>query len=112
MQEEGLPGVKEFEIRPEHLGHRKYEVGDTVSFYTDQEAEPGDAVVAITIQTIIRHDMGKERIGACEQPIIRILVKRTAEEVVLRSTYNTDTLECLPADRVKAVYPIRGVSFA
>lgn len=112
MQEGGLPGVKEFEIRPEHLGHQRYEVGDTVGFYTDREAEPGDEVVAITLQSTTRYDTGKERVEVYGQPIIRILVKQTPEEVVFRSIYSTDTLECLPADRVKAIYPIWGVSFA
>ena len=112
MKEGGLPGVLEFEIRPEHLGYRRYNAGETVGFFTDREAEPGDEVVAIIYERVVKHDLGKERIGIFEQPIIRILVRQTAEEVVFRSIYSVDALECLPADRVKAIYPIWGTTFS
>lgn len=99
----------EFTIQLCHIEGSVFSPGNRVRFSTDLEARPGDKVVVFLHDAVSQED-GKIRVDHPENVLIRKLIYKTKGKVVLQSVIGADK-ESIPADHVKAIYPVCAVLF-
>lgn len=108
LQEE-IASPPEFIIQPCNLGSTVFSPGQRVRFSVDREPRPGDTV-GVFLDNSFHHENDRIRIDHPENVLIRKLLYRTRRKVALKSVIGPEK-ETIPADCVKAIYPVCRVSF-